>query len=71
LFAELSIKKELSKKEILKLLYKNAKDLDLNFEKLEGCRTQFTLFNAYRQIVEQSGHGEHDFSKMSASKSWI
>lgn len=68
LFAELSIKKELSKKEILKLLYKNAKDLDLNFEKLEGCRTQFTLFNAYRQIVEQSGHGEHDFSKMSASK---
>lgn len=69
LFQELSIKKELTKENALKLLYENAKELDLNFKKIEGNRTQAELFNAYQQIIEISGHGEYDFTKLPAEKS--
>lgn len=69
LFTELSIRKDLNKKDALRLLYgSNSKTLDMNFDKLEGNRTQAALFEAYRQIVEQSGHGEYDFSKMTAAE---
>lgn len=56
LAAELSIKKELKKAEILKLLYNNSNELDLNFPSIQGNLTQAALYNAYRQIVELSGH---------------
>ena len=68
LFAELNYKEKLSKNDALKLLFKNYKDLDLNFEELEGNRTQAALFKAYQTIIEMSGHGEHDFAKMESSK---
>jgi len=64
LHAELSFKAEISKAEALKLLFKNANELDLNFKKIEGNRTQAALFDAYRRIIELSGHGEFEFSKM-------
>lgn len=64
LFRELSLKDKLSKTEALKLLYKNHKDLDLNYKEIEGNRTQAALFKAYQSIILQSGHGERDFSKM-------
>jgi len=66
LATELSIKKELKKSDILKLLFNNAKELDMNFPSIQGNLTQATLFNAYRQIIELSGH-EIDFEKKSAS----
>jgi CRISPR-associated endonuclease Csn1 len=56
LAAELSIKKELKKNDILKLLFDNPQELDLNFPSVQGNLTQATLFNAYKQIIEQSGH---------------
>ena len=56
LAAELSIKKELKKNDILKLLFDNPQELDLNFSSVQGNLTQATLFNAYKQIIEQSGH---------------
>jgi len=62
LAAELSIKEKLTKEETLKLLFKNPKDLDLNYKSIEGNRTQATLFKAYQQIIEQSGH-EIELSK--------
>ncbi|NCA79003.1 MAG: type II CRISPR RNA-guided endonuclease Cas9, partial [Sphingobacteriia bacterium] len=68
LFAELSIKERLSKEAILKLLFKNYKDLDLNFKEVEGNRTQAALYKVYQQIIELSGHGEYDFSKVSSSE---
>lgn len=68
LFAELSIKEKLTKTEVLKLLFENHKDLDLNYKEVEGNRTQAALFKAYQQIIELSGHGEYDFSKMSYSE---
>lgn len=67
LFAELNYKEKLSKTDALKLLFKNHKELDLNFKELEGNRTQAELFKAYQTIVEITGHGEHDLSKMESS----
>ncbi|MBN2237650.1 MAG: type II CRISPR RNA-guided endonuclease Cas9 [Bacteroidales bacterium] len=66
LFAELSIKDRISKNDALKLLFKNHKELDLNYKEIEGNRTQAALFNAYNNIIELSGHEKIDFSKYSA-----
>lgn len=68
LFKELQYKDKLSKSDALKLLYKNYKDLDLNYSTIDGNRTQATLTKAYQDIIVQSGNGEYDFSKMSANQ---
>lgn len=53
---ELTIKEKLSKTEILKLLFENPQELDLNFKEVQGNTTQAKLFNAYKTIIELSGH---------------
>lgn len=68
LFAELNYKDKLSKTNALKLLFKNYKELDLNYKELEGNQTQADLFKAYQTIVEMSGHGEYNFAKIDSSK---
>lgn len=68
LFAELNYKEKLSKAEALKLLFGNQKDLDLNFKELDGNHTQLELFKAYQTIIEMSGHGDYDFSKLPSEK---
>lgn len=68
LFVELNVKEKLTKEEALKILYKNWKELDLNYKSIEGNKTQFNLYKAYQNIIELSGHGEYDFSKMTASE---
>ena len=68
LFRELNLKDKISKKDALKLLYENYKELDLNFKDIEGNKTQSALFKAYQSIIELSGHGEYDFSKMKTSE---
>lgn len=68
LFEELSIKSALTKTEALKLLFKKYRDYDLNYKIVEGNRTQAALFEAYRKIIEASGHGDFDFAKMSAKE---
>jgi len=67
LATELAVKKELKKADILKLLFDNAKELDLNFASVQGNLTQAILFNAYKQIIELSGH-EIDIEKRTASE---
>ncbi|MDD3077918.1 MAG: type II CRISPR RNA-guided endonuclease Cas9 [Paludibacter sp.] len=67
LAAELSIKKELKKADILKLLFDNSKELDMNFPSIQGNLTQATLFNVYRQIISLSGH-EIDVEKRPATE---
>lgn len=67
LFAELNLKEKLSKTEVLKLL-NTPKNHDLNYKEVEGNRTQAKLFKEYERIIEMTGHGEPDFSKMKASK---
>ena len=69
LLKELSIKKELKKAEVLKLLFENPTELDMNFVSVQGNLTQAELFKAYQLIIEMSGHGEYDFTKLPAEKS--
>ena len=68
LFKELNIKQKLSKNEILKILYRNSKHLDLNYKEIEGNRTLFALVNACQSIIVATGHDEYPFSKMRASE---
>ncbi|GHU79893.1 CRISPR-associated endonuclease Cas9 [Bacteroidia bacterium] len=62
LATELAIKEKLTKAEILKLLFENAQELDLNSPSVQGNLTQAKLFAAYKTIIERSGH-ELDFKK--------
>ena len=66
LYNELSIKDKMSKGDVLKLLFDNPKNLDLNYKEVEGNRTMATLFKAYQDIISLTGNGEYDFSKMPA-----
>lgn len=56
LAAELSIKEKLTKSEILKLLFDAPQELDLNFPSLQGNLTQAKLFEAYKSIIDRTGH---------------
>jgi CRISPR-associated endonuclease Csn1 len=64
LFEELTVKEKLTKADALKLLFKNHKELDLNFDKLDGNRTSSKLFESFQKIIVASGHEEYDFSKL-------
>lgn len=69
LFAELNIREKLSKEEALRILFgKESRNYDLNFEKLEGNRTQQKLFEKYQKIIEMNGLGEFKFSKLDVSE---
>lgn len=69
LFTELSIRGRMSDKDVLRLLYRNPKDLRLNFKSVEGNDTQAALFKAYSTIIANTGHNEFDFSKLPAGES--
>ncbi len=56
LASELSIRKEMSKTDVLKLLFKNPEELDLNYKSIEGNLTLAKLFEAYLKIIELTGH---------------
>ena len=60
---ELSIKKELKKSEILKILFDNPQSLDLNFNSVQGNITGNTLYQAFSAMMELSGHEALDFKK--------
>lgn len=64
LFDELTIRNNLKKNEVVKILGIAGKEHTMNFDKIEGNRTMSTLLEAYRKIIFESGHGEFDFSKM-------
>ena len=66
LFKELSIKPQLKKSEILKILYPKHKSLDLNYNEIEGNTTLSTLINACQSLIVATGHDEYQFSKMRA-----
>ena len=66
---ELSIRGRMTDKDVLKLLFKNPKDLRLNFKSVEGNDTQAALYSAYSRILVATGHQEYDFSKMPATES--
>ena len=68
LYNELSIKDKMSKRDVLKLLFDNPKELDLNYKEVEGNRTMAALFKAYQDIISLTGNGEYEFSKMSTDE---
>jgi len=68
LYRELSIREKLSKNDALKLLFDNFKELDLNYNNIEGNRTGAALFKAYNDIIEFSGHEKIDFDKNNADE---
>ncbi len=60
---ELFVRDKMTKAEVLKLLFKNPKNLDLNYKIIDGNRTGSALFTAYSSIIEASGHNPIDFKK--------
>lgn len=64
LFKELNVHDKLKKNEILKLLYRNHRQLDLNYNEVEGNRTLSTLLKAFQMILVAMGYDEYDFDKM-------
>lgn len=69
LFDALTFKKEIKKNEILKLLdLRPAKRFRINYEALQGNLTQCSLLDAYKQVIEWSGHDVDDFDKMTVDQ---
>lgn len=68
LFRELNYKEKLSKAEILRILFGAPNNYDLNFKMLDGNITQAELFKAYQTIIELSGQGSYDFTKIESSQ---
>lgn len=68
LFRELTVRDELSKTAVLKLLFNNHNELDLNYSKLDGNKTLAAIFKAINEIIEVSGHEKLNFDKLSADE---
>ncbi len=52
LFQELNIRNKLTDKEVLKILSKKPNEYELNFNSIEGNRTNAALYQAYQKILE-------------------
>ncbi|NKI27961.1 type II CRISPR RNA-guided endonuclease Cas9 [Arenibacter sp. 6A1] len=67
LFNELNLVESMKDRDFLKWLFKdsknNAKDWKINFESIEGNRTQSALFSVYKKIVELEGYDKIDYGK--------
>ena len=68
LFRELTVKEKMSKTEVLKLLYKRTKGLDLNYKDVEGNRTMSVIMQACVKVCMMTGHSEIDYNKLSADE---
>lgn len=68
LFEELWYRDKMTKTDVLKLLFKNAKELDLNYKELDGNKTLAVIYDKFMQIVALSGHENVDINKVGASK---
>ena len=53
----------MKKADVLKLLFENPQELDLNFKQIDGNRTGFSLFSAYSKMIEKYGYEPLDFKK--------
>lgn len=67
LYRELSYKEKMTKSEALKLLKLKAKEYDLNFDELQGNRTQARLLNAFYKVKVQANGEVDKFAKMDAT----
>ena len=60
---ELFVKESMKKAEVLKLLFENYQELDLNFKQIDGNHTGFALFSAYSKMIEKYGYEPVDFKR--------
>ena len=65
---ELATKESMKAADALKLLFKNYKVFDLNFEKLEGNKTLATILKVIEKILDLNGYSGYDFAKMKLSE---
>ncbi len=63
---ELTFKKDLSQSDALKLMNLKPSEWELNFQKLEGNRTNHTFFEAFARILEIEDGESIDLAKMKA-----
>ena len=68
LFEELNVKSRLKKSDILKILYKKHRNLDLNYEQVDGNKTNATLLNAVKKILVAMGYSELNFDKLQSNE---
>lgn len=68
LFKELSLTKELTASAILKTLGLKPKLFNINYDKIQGNTTQAALFDAYKKILDWSGHDVEKFDKLSTTE---
>ncbi|MBR2637944.1 MAG: type II CRISPR RNA-guided endonuclease Cas9 [Bacteroidaceae bacterium] len=64
LFEELNTKYRLKKNEILKILNYSHRNFDLNYEQVDGNKTNATLLEAVRKILVAMGYSEQNFDKL-------
>lgn len=64
----LTYSKELKKSAILKILGLPAKRYRLNYDAIQGNTTQVALVEAYKKILEWSGHDIDEFDKMTVEQ---
>ena len=60
---ELFVRDRMTKSDVLRLLFDNPQELDLNFKTIDGNKTGYALFQAYSKMIERSGHEPIDFKK--------
>ncbi len=60
---ELSVRENMKKVEVLKLLFSNPQELDMNFKQIDGNHTGFSLFSSFSRMIERYGYEPIDFKK--------
>ena len=68
LFKELTIREKLTKKDILKLLFENYNELNLNYKEIKGNTTQAAIVKACLRIIELSGHDTTYVKRMTSDE---
>ncbi|MCQ2192163.1 MAG: type II CRISPR RNA-guided endonuclease Cas9 [Paludibacteraceae bacterium] len=66
LFKELNVREKLSAKEAVKVLYGNVKDVALNYEEVEGNRTQAAIVKACISIINNAVDADDEDTKWSS-----
>ena len=65
LFKELSIKSKMRQSDALKCIGLDPRRYEMNYQELSGNETLSAFYQKYLEIVNFSGHGEYDISKLS------
>ena len=68
LFDELNLKGDLKSDKVLKLLGYSPQEWEINYNQLEGNRTQKALYEAYLKIVEMEAHDVKNILQIKSAK---